>query len=77
MGAKVYIKTTSGTNKTVTYRIGDGYSAFLNNPNKIRHSQLRDLNGDSNYQHITAAEKALITGGVTKGFVIAMAIALG
>jgi len=57
MGARVLIKTTHNNNITVNYRIGDGYAAYLNNPNKIRHSQTRDQNGDPAFQHITSAEK--------------------
>lgn len=53
MGARIYLQTTKVTDVTVNYYIGDGYGAYLNNPNKIRHSQLRDLNGDSTYLHVT------------------------
>jgi hypothetical protein len=61
MGARVKIKTTSGTNKTVTYAVGDGYGAFINNPNKIRHTQLRAHDEDIAVQHIDAnTEKATI-----------------
>lgn len=52
MGLRLLFKTTSGTNKTLTYSIGDGYAAFVNNPNQIRHSQTRDKNGEAAFQHI-------------------------
>ena len=70
MGARVKIKTTSTSNKTITYTVGDGYGAYLNNPNKIRHSQLRDLNGDPMFQHITISEKnsyLTVSGGTING----------
>ena len=68
MGARLYLKTTSTPDITVTFAIGDGYGAYLNNPNRIRHSQLRALNGDVDFQHIDSSEKALlnsISGGIT------------
>lgn len=58
MGARVFLQTTRNTDVTVNYYIGDGYGAYLNNPNKIRHSQLRALNGDSNYLHVSSADTA-------------------
>ena len=61
MGARIIAKTTRATPVTVTYKIGDGYGAYLSNPNKIRHSQLRDFNGDPDYQHIDSGEKTLIS----------------
>lgn len=58
MGARIKVRTTKVSAITITYKIGDGYGAYLNNPNKIRHSQLRDLNGDVNYLHATSVEKS-------------------
>lgn len=52
MGLRLLFKTTSSTNKTLTYAVGDGYAAFLNNPNQIRHSQTRAKNDELAYQHI-------------------------
>jgi len=51
MGARVKIRTTHNNTVTVTYAVGDGYGAYLNNPNKIRHNQLRALNEDLTAQH--------------------------
>ena len=61
MGLRLLFKTTSGTNKTLTYSIGDGYAAFVNNPNQIRHSQTRDKNGEAAFQHVdtTATKESL------------------
>ena len=73
MGARVKIKTTSSSNRTVTYTVGDGYGAYLNNPNKIRHNQLRDLNGDSTFLHTTLAQQTTwnnmlsLSGGTLTG----------
>jgi len=52
--------TTSNVNPTkiLTYTIGDGLASHFNTPLQMRHSDLRDINGDVNYQHITTAEKA-------------------
>lgn len=58
MGARVLAQTTHNVDVTIYYAIGDGYGSYLNNPNKIRHSQLRDLNGDSDYLHVTSTEKS-------------------
>ena len=52
MGIRIKAKTTHNQDITITYTVGDGYGAWLNNPNKIRHSQLRALNEDTSYQHI-------------------------
>lgn len=57
MGARLLIKTTAAVNKTVTVYIGDGYGAYISTPNRIRHSQLRALNGDTSYLHVTNTEK--------------------
>ena len=61
MGARLLAKTTHNSNIVISYDIGDGYGAYLNNPNRIRHSQLRALNGDLNYQHVDSSEKSLIS----------------
>lgn len=57
MGLRLLFKTSSTSNKTLTYLIGDGYAAFLNNPNQIRHSQLRAKNGETDFLHVTQTEK--------------------
>lgn len=56
MGARVKIRTTNVSAITVNYVIGDGYGGWITTPNRIRHSQLRDYNGDSNYQHVTTTQ---------------------
>lgn len=43
MGARIYVKTTRTSNVIISFKLGDGYGAYLNNPNRIRHSQLRGL----------------------------------
>ncbi len=60
MGARVVARTTHNSNVTINYYVGDGYGAYLNNPNKIRHIQLRSLNEDLATQHVdSATEKAV------------------
>lgn len=56
MGARIKAKTTHNQNITITYAVGDGYGAWLNNPNKIRHNQLRALNEDFAYQHVNTQQ---------------------
>ncbi len=63
MGARILAKTTSVSNRTVTIDIGNGYGAYLNNPNRIRHSQLRALNGDTLYLHVTKQDTARWNAG--------------
>jgi hypothetical protein len=60
LGCDLYIKTSSSPAITVNIVIGDGQALFMNVPIAIRHSAMRDLNGDPNYQHITQAEKNII-----------------
>lgn len=57
MGARLYVRTTSVANRTITVTIGDGYGSYVGNPNRIRHSQLRALDGDTSFLHVTATEK--------------------
>lgn len=57
MGARLYVRTTSVTNRTITVTIGDGYGSYIGNPNRLRHSQLRALNGDTSFLHVTDTEK--------------------
>lgn len=52
-GVRLYGKTTSPTDVTINTIVGDGYGAYMTLPIKLRHSQLRGLNEDTNYQHVT------------------------
>lgn len=58
LGCRVFANTTHNAAITVTTSVGDGDASYITTPLSIRHTQLRDLNGDSNYLHITSAEKA-------------------
>lgn len=58
LGVRVYANTTRIGAVTVTYTIGDGTPSYFNTPLALRHSQLRDLNGDTSYLHVSSAEKA-------------------
>lgn len=60
LGVRVYAKTTSNANVTVSSIVGNGRASYFNAPLKLRHNQLRDLNGDSNYLHITSAQNTTL-----------------
>ena len=62
LGARVYGTTTSGAPITIYSVVGDGNASYFTTPLRIRHDQLRDLNGDAEYQHMTAAEKTIVDG---------------
>lgn len=53
LGIKFYASTDSISNKTLSVIIGDGRGGYFTTPLSIRHSQLRDKNGESGYQHVT------------------------
>ena len=56
MGLRVLLRTTSTATRTIYIYIGDGYGSYYNTPNAIRHSQLRALNGDSEFQHVDVTD---------------------
>lgn len=60
IGFRVYGLTTRTSNTTISYIVGDGRSSYIVTPLATRHNQLRALNEDENYQHITQAEKDII-----------------
>lgn len=60
MGIRFYAITTATPSITVTTIVGDGRSAYLTTPLELRHNQLRGLNEDSLYQHVTQVEKDAI-----------------
>lgn len=51
LGMRVYGVTNRDPNVTLTTIIGDGRASYFNTPLKLRHSQLRDLNGDTGFLH--------------------------
>ena len=57
LGVRLYAYTTSSSDKTVTFVKGDGNASYMNTPLSLRHSQLRDKNGEDDYQHITQTQK--------------------
>jgi hypothetical protein len=65
LGVRLYGNTTRNSSTTITYTIGGTNASFFNTPLALRHSQLRDLNGDSNYQHITSTQVAQIGTNTT------------
>lgn len=62
LGVKIYAKTTAAGDRTLYYKVGDGNASYCNTPLALRHSQLRGLNDDTNYQHITSTEKSTYAG---------------
>jgi hypothetical protein len=59
-GIRIYLKTTSTPTVTVNTIVGGARAAYFNSPIALRHSQLRDKNQESAYQHITANEKNIL-----------------
>lgn len=55
-GCRIYATTTTTVNKTISYKIGDGYASYLNTPLALRHDQNRDKNGNPLYQHVTTSD---------------------
>ena len=53
LGVDIYIETTSNQTLTFTALIGDGHPAYFVSPLRLRHNQLRGLNDDPNFLHIT------------------------
>jgi hypothetical protein len=56
MGVRFYFKSTAAAPVTLSYVYGGVNTSYLNTPLNIRHSQLRGLNDDTNYQHITSTQ---------------------
>lgn len=59
LGVKVYVKNTSPVSYSVFLNLNDG--SYFTAPLRVRHNQLRDWDGDENYQHIPIAEKTKLT----------------
>ncbi|HOU75526.1 MAG TPA: hypothetical protein PK957_00175 [Candidatus Dojkabacteria bacterium] len=60
MGIRIYAKTTANNIKLTTV-IGGQNASYITTPLRIRHNQLRDYNGDVDYQHINASDRTLLT----------------
>ena len=52
LGVRSKFRTTRQSNTTLSYIIGDGRGWWMKAPIAIRHSNLRDKNGELAYQHI-------------------------
>lgn len=59
IGFQIGFKTNSHQ-KTLTYTLGDGHATYTVNPLPLRHSGLRDKNGESDFQHLTSAQVTLV-----------------
>lgn len=64
IGTRIKGSTTRTQNTIIDYIVGDGRGLYVTTPLQIRHSQLRDLNGDNNYLHVTSTEKLTWNGKV-------------
>ena len=62
IGFRVYGNTDRTSSTTIYYTIGGDNPSYINTPLAIRHSQLRDLNGLADYQHMTAAQVTKLNG---------------
>ena len=51
-GIRIYGNTDRTSPATIYYQIGGIDGSYINTPLALRHTQLRDLNGDPSYQHI-------------------------
>ena len=64
MGLRILVQTSATSDRTIYYKKGDGYAAYLNNPNKLPHNNLRRLNFDLAYQHVdTLSEQNTLSIG--------------
>lgn len=54
LGVKIYGKTNSQADITISYIIGGGDATYFNTPLALRHMQLRGLNDNITYQHVDA-----------------------
>lgn len=63
LGARVYAKTTSHSNITVSTIVGDGNASWFTAPLALRHNLLRAMQGGTTdeYYHLTAAEHTAST----------------
>lgn len=60
IGVRLKATTTRTTDTTVYYKVGGSSGAYFNTTLPYRHNQLRDLNEDAAFQHMTADEKTAI-----------------
>ena len=60
LGVRIYGKVTANNAITINTIIGNENASYFTTPLRIRHNQLRDLNGDTAFQHITATDRTNI-----------------
>src|SRR5574344_269913 len=65
LGFRVYGNTTRNSSTIIYYQIGGTNASYINSPLTLRHTQLRDLNVDPTYQHITTAQVTQIATNTT------------
>lgn len=61
LGIKIAVLQAHSVSRTIYLVAGDRYASYVSAPLQMRHSQLRDLDHDVNYQHITQIEKNKLT----------------
>lgn len=57
IGFRIFATTSRTVATTITFIVGDGRGAYFSVPIPLRHSQLRDKNEESEYQHISLTQK--------------------
>jgi hypothetical protein len=60
LGFRIYGNTNRTSSTIIYYQIGSTNASYFNSPLSLRHTQLRELNGDPSYQHVTTAQVAQI-----------------
>lgn len=69
LGVSIYAINTGGATKTLTISLGQGIATFFSAPLRIRHSNLRDKNGEAAFQHLTSEQVSIVnaTSGTNTG----------
>jgi len=62
IGCRLKGATTRTSNTTINYIVGGARGFYFNTTLPTRHNQLRDLNGDNNFLHVTSTEKSTWSG---------------
>lgn len=65
LGFRIYGSTNRTASTIIYYQIGGASASYFNSPLALRHNQLRNLNEDSSYQHITSAQVSQISTNTT------------
>lgn len=66
-GVRIYVNTSAPTAVTISSKVGGSNPSYFQLPIKQRHTNLRDLNGDSNYLHYSSIGNITISGNISAG----------